>query len=137
METQLYLEFDTALLCARAEEGFGRCYAATESVRRPDLWPSPVYPQPPESYNGAEYPGYANGQPPPEAYASFYSRCKPKAGGSVQSDYGGVFVLDDFSIGMLQPQTLSDGQAWSVNLETDAKTFEQLSAEGQAAVTEV
>lgn len=130
MTPQLYLEFDSTLLAARAEEGFGRCYAASESARLPALWPTPVYPQPPEQYNNSPYPTFANGYPPADAFTYFYSRCVPKLGEGA----GGVLTLDDMMVSILASQTLSDGSSWSVNLETEAKTYAQLSAAGQAVV---
>lgn len=139
MDPQLYLEFDSNLNAARAEEGIGRCAAAAQVARlnaalvlleQEPIWPLGLYPMPPEEYNNAPYPDFANGYPPAAAFTWFYDRCKPKAGEGA----GGVFVLDDAVVAFLTSQTLSDGSTWSVDLQAEAKTAEQLSAAGQAAI---
>jgi hypothetical protein len=113
--TTTYVEFETNLQCAKFEEWVGREYARD--------YPA-VYPVPPDEWIGPPP------SPPPEAYTWFYSRCamKPVA--------GGVFTVDDdvrrFAT---EEQTLSDGAAYNFDIEENEVPFEELTPEGQAAVT--
>lgn len=143
MNPQLYLEYETDLQVAKAEEYLGREYARTwyeQSTASVDgqgqpktPWAGqpvayewivtlghPYYPQPPDT-----------GPTPlqPEQLQSYYCRAKPKPGG------GGVITLTDEALAWTTPQLLSDGTTYSIDFQAEQKTFEQLSAAGQVAVT--
>jgi hypothetical protein len=123
MDPQLYVELDTDLLVAAAREAFGRKYFLSFDP------PVTAYPKPPDSWPGM------NDEPPEPApligFTWYYVDPYPKLGG------GGVFKLDDDMLIFVTTATveLSDGNSWSIDLGTEAKTFEQLSVAGQVAVT--
>jgi hypothetical protein len=119
MTPQTFIEMATDLQAAQFHEWAGREYA--RSVSRP-------YPIPPESWPGSdEEPPTAI---PLYAYTLWWSDPIPKLGG------GAVYKLDDELVGFAtQPQTLSDGHEYFCDLAIEAKTFAQLSPEGQLAAT--
>ena len=111
MEPQLYLEMDTPLQTEACKEWIGREYARSVNSE----WPVP-----PDSYSGPQ-------PPPPSTYTRWWlvPAMKP-------NDQGGVFTLDDDTMNFAtQPQTLSDGNEYDLDLPTVAKTFEQLSPAAQ------
>ena len=143
MDPQLYLEYETDLQVAKAEEYVGREYvrvwyeqsaASVDGNGQPkEPWAgqpvayewifdlnNPPYPQPPDT------------GPTPltrEQLQPYYVRATRKAGG------GGVIAVLDEMLAWTQPQTMSDGTTYSIDYQAEMKTFEQLSAEAQAALT--
>jgi hypothetical protein len=112
--TTSYLEFDTNLQVAACEEYLGREYARDAGSE---------YPIPPFQWIGPP------AEPPPEAWTYYYVRATMKSGA------GGVIKLDDEIVRFAtQPRTLSNGQEYSLDLQAQAKSLEQLSDAGRAAV---
>lgn len=117
MDPQKYVETDTDLQAAQLREYFGREYGRHIAAS--------AYPIPPDTW-----PGMPSAPPPPDSYTLYYLDPRPKVGG------GGVFVLDDDVIAFAtMPQTLSDGNVFSIDLESASKVLSELTPEGQAAVT--
>lgn len=133
MDPQKYLELDTHLQVAKAEEYLGREWAryqlglatAANFAGRAFVqeWVvtdgNPYYPLPPDS------------EPPANAFLSaftyFWVRAKMK-------NAGGVLTLEDLMLTeATQVQTLSDESEFSIDFD-DAKTFEELSPEAQLLI---
>jgi hypothetical protein len=123
MEPQLYVELDTDLQTEKFREWVGREFARDYGLE---------YPMPPDSYNGSTTPPF-----PAWTYTWFYWTSDAAADKAKQGG-GTVFVLDDDVVRFAtQEQTLSDGVAYSYDIATNAKTAEQLSELGQAAIAPV
>lgn len=120
MDTQLYLEFDTDLQLAAAEEWIGREYGRVDCAE----WSQGQYPIPP----------YSSPNDPPLAseYTWKYAQTKLKA----PAGSGGVLFLDDEILRFAtQPQTLSNGQTFGpLDFASNARTFAQLSDAGKEAL---
>lgn len=116
MEPQLYLEFETNLQTVSCEEWLGREYGRVDCP-----WGNGDYPIPPYSS--------PNTPPFPEEYTWWYSRAKMKAAA------GGVIVLDDDIMRFAtQPQVLSNGQEYFVDLTIVPVEYAALSEAGKAAL---
>lgn len=142
MEPQLYLEYETDLQVAKAEEYIGREYARTwyeQSISELDWNNQPKEPWAgqPAAYDWIvvkENPYYP--QPPDtgpipiarESFQPYYCRATKKSGG------GGVITMLDEILVWTQTQTLSDGTTYSIDYQADMVPFEELSSEGQLAI---
>jgi hypothetical protein len=128
MDPQTYIECDTNLQTAAFEEWLGREYGRDYQTAN-NL--TVEYPIPPDNHTGPP-PTEPNSNPPPEAWTYYYVRAKMKA----IAGTGGVVPLDDEIVRFAtQTQTLSNGNTYFLDISANAKTFEQLSAAGQVAVT--
>ena len=126
MTPQLYIEFETKLQAAQFDEWVGREYVR-DAAHAP--WGN-TYPLPPDEWDNTVPPWDPGNPPPPESFTWFYTSSVPTLGN------GAVHVLYDDEVRFAtQEQTLSNGLSYSFDITGNAKTFERLSPQAQAAVT--